>query len=588
MNTRLEKLKKAKSIHDLAEILGYTPKGMGFIVYGTPDEKKYTEFSIPKRQGGYRKISAPNPKLKTLQKQLKKLIEECDPYGSTQECKHKENKIKALSHGFKKKHSIMTNSTPHVRHRYVFNIDIKDFFESINFGRVCGFFEKNNNFKLDPKISRTIAQIACHERSLPQGSPSSPVISNLIGHILDIRMVQLAKKSGCHYSRYADDLTFSTNKKSFPPLIALRIKETNQWEASKKLVHELRRCGFDINEAKTRMQYKDFRQDVTGIVVNSKINVRSDLIKNTRAMVHHLTTRGEFFIKKSSRDQNGGWENKTESSCESSKKYESKLRGVLSHIDHVRIFESKQSKENKKEDKSIDRVEKTYRDFLYFTLLYRPESPTIICEGKTDAIYMKYAIKSLTTNSPEIKIESLGTFSEIKFISQKESRTNRLLSLCGGTGNINNLIKNYKSITKKFKHEGKRHPVIILVDNDEGAKEVFSLIKKIHNSKRSIEGKENFYHIHDNMYVVALPKIKNSPTCIEHFFPQDILDKKIDEKTLSLSNQYDDKTHYGKSEFAKRVIKPNWEKIDFSEFSKILKRVECVLSDHAVRHQSIA
>ena len=75
---------------------------------------------------------------------------------------------------------------------------------------------KNRDFGLHERVATVVAQIACHDNSLPQGSPCSPVLSNLIGHVMDIRVVRLASKAGCIYSRYADDLTFSTNRAQFP------------------------------------------------------------------------------------------------------------------------------------------------------------------------------------------------------------------------------------------------------------------------------------------------------------------------------------------------------------------------------------
>ena len=82
--------------------------------------------------------------------------------------------------------------------------------------RVRGYFIKNKNFFLNENVATTIAQIACHNNSLPQGSPSSPVISNLLAHLLDMRISRIAKKARCSYTRYADDLTFSCSKKTFP------------------------------------------------------------------------------------------------------------------------------------------------------------------------------------------------------------------------------------------------------------------------------------------------------------------------------------------------------------------------------------
>ncbi|MFX7853813.1 reverse transcriptase domain-containing protein, partial [Acinetobacter baumannii] len=91
---------------------------------------------------------------------------------------------------------------------------------TINFGRVRGFFLKDKNFALHEKVATVIAQIACHDNKLPQGSPCSPVISNLIGHMMDIMLVRLASATGCSYSRYADDLTFSSNKGKFSSRVA--------------------------------------------------------------------------------------------------------------------------------------------------------------------------------------------------------------------------------------------------------------------------------------------------------------------------------------------------------------------------------
>ena len=135
-----------------------------------------------------------------------------------------------IAHGFKRNRSIITNAKQHRNRRHVFNVDLEDFFPSINFGRVRGYFIRDSSFALDKDVATVIAQIACHENALPQGSPCSPVISNLIAHVLDMHLVNLASMVGCTYSRYADDLTFSTNKESFPPEIAERSKtEPHLW-----------------------------------------------------------------------------------------------------------------------------------------------------------------------------------------------------------------------------------------------------------------------------------------------------------------------------------------------------------------------
>jgi len=162
-------------------------------------------------------------------------------------------------------------------------MDLEDFFPSINFGRIRGFLVNDKNFALNERVATVIAQIACHEKKLPQGSPCSPVISNLIAHVLDMHLVKLAAKTGCTYSRYADDLTFSTNKRSFPPDIAQQSEvDTHQWMPSSKMREIVKHCGFQINSQKTNMQYWNSRQVVTGLVVNRKVNVRSEYHRNVR------------------------------------------------------------------------------------------------------------------------------------------------------------------------------------------------------------------------------------------------------------------------------------------------------------------
>ena len=176
----------------------------------SPRPNKYTTFQIPKRNGGQRTIKAPVDALKLLQRKLSDLLQDC-----VDEVNIANKRKDRTANGFKRKRSIVTNARQHRHRRWVFNLDLEDFFPSINFGRVRGFLLKNRDFELHEDVATVIAQIACHENSLPQGSPCSPVISNLIAHLLDMRLVKLASEAGCAYSRYADDLTFSTNKKEF-------------------------------------------------------------------------------------------------------------------------------------------------------------------------------------------------------------------------------------------------------------------------------------------------------------------------------------------------------------------------------------
>ena len=127
-------------------------------------------------------------------------------------------------------------------------------------------------------MATIIAQIACDENDLPQGSPCSPVISNLVGHLLDARLARLAKIYKCTYSRYVDDITLSTSRKDFPPELAAPVSGSKSgWQLGAELRSKIEHSGFKINDKKTRMQFRGSRQVTTGLMVNEKVNIRRSI-----------------------------------------------------------------------------------------------------------------------------------------------------------------------------------------------------------------------------------------------------------------------------------------------------------------------
>lgn len=441
----MNKLNQLKTKDDFARILGFkNARYINYLLYYIQTDNLYNSFTIPKKNGGERIIHAPKKELKFLQKKLSNVIWECYLESIESKTKDKNFKTPVLSHAFEKGKSIITNSQMHRNKKYTLNIDLKNFFDSFNFGRVRGFFIKDRDFAVSPEIATVIAQIVCYQGKLPQGAPSSPIITNLITRILDYRIVKIAKKYRFTYSRYADDMTFSTNREL----------NSNKLRASKELENFLSELeelivssGFEINPEKTRLSNNMQRQEVTGLVVNKKINVKREYVKNTRAMAFQLYKDGAFEIDKKpgtldqltgrfafifqieqynnyllykkSLIQNNLDSQKYLLGRNPSKKSESKYywkyifynkdlrKELFYNAKHdtynlpTEIYST--GKEEKKMYMSLfNSREKEYKKFLFYKYFFGNDKPIIVTEGKTDPRYIKAALKKLYKNYPEL------------------------------------------------------------------------------------------------------------------------------------------------------------------------------------------
>jgi retron-type reverse transcriptase len=264
-----------QTAEDLARYLDVEISEMLVLLYKAPDSERYRHFEIPKRSGGMRSISAPHGLLRQMQDKLHvafKALHDAHP----------------RAHGFIEKRSIATNAAEHVGKRWVLNVDLVDFFPSINFGRVRGLFMKPP-FEMAPAAASVCAQIVTYRNGLPQGAPTSPVLSNFIAATLDRKLLRLARQHKLAYSRYADDITFSTNLMQFPPSVAIREQIDGggfKVVAGDALQQAITTSGFAVNGNKVRIQGHGVQQSVTGLVVNGRINVERERIRKIRAMLH--------------------------------------------------------------------------------------------------------------------------------------------------------------------------------------------------------------------------------------------------------------------------------------------------------------
>ena len=578
---KLDYFKQITTKPEFAGLLGVKPTFLTNVLYRLRPETQYSSFTIPKKGGGTRNILSPSIKLKSLQSSLSNLLLDC--IDEINEPKQKPRTYKqALSHGFVRKCSIMTNAVMHLNQKNVLNIDLKDFFDSFNFGRVRGFFIKNNHFKLDPQIATVIAQIACYDNKLPQGSPCSPVITNLITHSLDIKLASLARKHSCIYSRYADDMTFSTRKSVFPHKI-MREKD-GKFVTGKKLRNEIKKAGFSINDNKTRIQYKYSRQDVTGLIVNKKPNVKKEYWRTVKSQCNSLFHTGAF-IKKTDA---GGVEGNI-----------NELEGQLNFIDQIDRFNRSRNKPPLNHTYQLashginttplrSGREKTFSKFLYYRWFYSNTKPTILCEGKTDNIYLKSAISMLVSDYPSLANDRTSTYKLLVRFVRYTKRTRFLLGLYGGTSYLNYFIGKFDKQYTFYKAPTPQHPIVIILDNDSGFSGTEGKLNIIDSATsfpttlaKDDYQNSDFIHVMHNLYIVLTPlSPTGGQTDIESQFMDDTRLIEYNGKCFNTADKRDKDTDLSKDAFANHIIKAQKSAINFNGFKPLLDRIVAAMNHY--------
>lgn len=223
----------------------------------------YREFEIPKRSGGKRKITAPLPALLECQSWIYENI-------------LTKVKIHYSAHGFTFNKSIISNSKVHVGQNHFLKIDLKDFFPSITINQVITVFK---SLGYTHKVSFYLASICCYGDVLPQGAPTSPMLSNIVARSLDNRLMRYSKKFNLKYTRYADDLAFSGE--------SIQVKHI---EYITKIVNT---CGFSVNEKKTFLQQEKHKRIITGIsIAEDVIKVPREYKRKLKLEIHCIRKHG--------------------------------------------------------------------------------------------------------------------------------------------------------------------------------------------------------------------------------------------------------------------------------------------------------
>ena len=364
------------------------------------NKSRYYQFLIPKKRNGqFRQICAPTDRLKEILRAVNCLLS----YNFSP---------KLYVTGFAKHTSVVVNASIHIQQPYVFNVDLSDFFGSISLSMVIDRLRKFP-YCYSSEVASVIARLSCISTqessvSLAQGSPASPIISNLVCEELDAQLYDLSARYGVRYSRYADDISFSGSE--------------NIFKLQKPFYLELDRIisshHFRINLNKVRLLPSSFRQVVTGLVVNEKINVSRAYIKDIRNLLYIWEKYGyeaayrSFYYKN---DQRSGIPN-----------FVNYLRGKLNYLCCVKgENDSVYLKFKKKFDRlnrcPKDNFKKSYDSFYYFE--------------------NKYGSVNIDENS---LVKKRGTY----IFRDAESRIECVIS-----PKLNGLIDNHRSEINRIIHE---------------------------------------------------------------------------------------------------------------------------------------
>ena len=489
-NTEMLKLLRALATRsELAAVLRTTPENLREILHGHSNnrDRHYRTFQIRKRSGGSRTIHAPRKTLKALQHELKIVLESI-------------YRPRSCVMGYIAERSILDNARIHQGARWVLRVDIESFFPSIHFGRVLGMFKAMG---IQHEVAVAMAQLSCTSEHLPQGAPTSPVVSNLMCGRLDRQLAGLARLHKLRYTRYCDDLVFSTDKKRFPDAVFRH----STAKVGDRLRRSLSESGFSINESKIRIMPKWERQMVTGLTVNRLANTPRKFIREVRGLIYMCTRYGfkstEAYFHRYMDMRNRP--NRTDPP-----NIKKVIRGRLSHIAWIKG----------PQDPTFQNLARKYASI---DVGYTPPSPglsplRIICEGPSDVTHLKATLEAL---------RDLPNLSELEVTLDHK----------GGDGNLIKAIR-------ELKNESLSTATICLFDRDSDR-----VVKKV-------EGSGTFKAWSDDLFSMAIPKPNHRQAldriCIEHLYTdRDLRVESNEGMRLYLSSEFsaagwnsEDKAHW--------------------------------------------
>jgi len=252
---------------EIALFLGISPKLIGYMVRNP--HRYYRTFDIEKKNGKYREITAPRVFLKTVQRYiLDCILSPLDLHESAV--------------GFRRGFTPAIGAQRHIKNTYIWNIDLKDFFPSIHQERVTEAFKKMG---YSSQAAYFLSGLCCLGGRLPQGAPTSPALSNYIFFELDEKIFEHTQRLKIVYTRYADDLSFSSSN----PITE---------EFMRFVEGIIKSSGFSINKNKTRLMGPACRREVTGLTVNARVSIPRPIRRKIRARFHNVSLNPTSYVDK--------------------------------------------------------------------------------------------------------------------------------------------------------------------------------------------------------------------------------------------------------------------------------------------------
>lgn len=281
----IEKFKSLITNDDLADLLEVRKRSLLYFAYSR--KSFYSEFHINKKNGDIRVIYSPVRELKTLQRKILYVLSLV-------------YKPKDYVYGFIENRSALDNAKRHEGKKEVLSIDLKDFFYQFHFGRVKGMLMKGP-YNVGEEAANTLSNLVCvkvyngsdKETILPQGAPTSPIISNMICSSFDNEMNRFAKRNHLVYSRYADDIVLSSYDSSISKrMVSVLMDGKISLSEDLSSIFEKHRLCINDNKTKLRKYYQ--RQMVTGIIVNNQVNIKREYIREIRSILHNAEHNGIY------------------------------------------------------------------------------------------------------------------------------------------------------------------------------------------------------------------------------------------------------------------------------------------------------